>query len=211
MTEALAEAKDLRATMAAERIKAAKQTANLRNAQNRISALRNREIEHVATITDLRKELLTVKAERDTLQKEVVNLRAQTASVPQLLEMVTQVRILETALEGMMSSIRTLSSETAQLKEEVKQHQAMVVRSQKRGSSDAAEGEPHARDADSILVKRGDSLWQLARRYDTTVAEIKTLNNLDGDVILAGQALKIPALARPVDEPDRAESRQVEN
>ena len=202
MTETLAEAEDLRTAMAAERIRAAKQTAKLRTTQNQVSALRNRAIEHVATIANLEKELSTVKTERDELQKEVAELRAYTANVPRLLKMVTQVRILGTSFQGMVSSIDALSNETAQLKEEVKKQQAMAARSQKPGSSGLAEHEPHAEDTDSIVVKRGDSLWQLAHRYDTTVAELKTLNNLDSDLILVGQSLKIPSTAHPIDEPE---------
>ena len=211
MTETLAEAEDLRTAMAAERIRAAKQTAKLRTTQNQVSALRNRAIEHVATIANLEKELSTVKTERDELQKEVAELRAYTANVPRLLKMVTQVRILETSFQGMVSSIDALSNETAQLKEEVKKQQAMAARSQKPGSSGLAEHEPHAEDTDSIVVKRGDSLWQLAHRYDTTVAELKTLNNLDRDLILVGQILKIPSSAHLLDEPDLDESLKADN
>ena len=211
MTETLAEAEDLRTAMAAERIRAAKQTAKLRTTQNQVSALRNRAIEHVATIANLEKELSTVKTERDELQKEVAELRAYTANVPRLLKMVTQVRILGTSFQGMVSSIDALSNETAQLKEEVKKQQAMAARSQKPGSSGLAEHEPHAEDTDSIVVKRGDSLWQLAHRYDTTVAELKTLNNLDSDLILVGQSLKIPSTAHPIDEPELDVSLKANN
>jgi len=193
MTEALAEAEALRTTIAAERINAAKQTAKVRAARNQISALRSREIEHVATSTKLEKELSRIRTERDELQQEVTELRAQTANVPQLLKMVTQVRILETALQGMVSSIDTLSRETAQLKEEVNKQQRMTARSQKSGSSGLAERAVTAETTDSIVVKRGDSLWKLAHRYDTTVAEIKALNTLDRDLIRVGQVLKIPA------------------
>ena len=209
--EARAEAESLRTTMAAERIKAAKQAANIRMAQNQVSTLRHREIEHVATIAKLKKELSMVNAERDEFQKEITQLRTQTATIPQFLEMVTNVRILETSLKGMVSSIDTLSNETEQLKEQIQKQQTMAARSQRRGSSGLAEGAPHAEDTDSIVVKRGDSLWQLARRYDTTVAALKTLNNLDRDLILVGQVLKIPSPAHLLDEPDLDESLKADN
>jgi len=207
MTEMLAEAEDLRTAVAAERIKAAKQAANLRTAHNQVSAMRNREIEHLETITRLEKDLSQVQAERDhlqenraELQKEIAQLRADTAKVPQLLAMVTQVRILETSLKGMVASIDALSKETAQLKKELNKQQALAARAQKPGSSGRAERGPHAEGTDSIVVKRGDSLWRLAHRYDTTVAVLKTLNHLESDLILIGQVLKIPAPAHPRDE-----------
>lgn len=42
-------------------------------------------------------------------------------------------------------------------------------------------------------VQSGDTLWQLSRRYGTTVDAIRQLNGLTGDLILVGQVLKIPA------------------
>ncbi len=41
-------------------------------------------------------------------------------------------------------------------------------------------------------VKPGDSLWQIARRYGTTVNAIKSLNGLTSDLLNIGQVLKIP-------------------
>lgn len=41
-------------------------------------------------------------------------------------------------------------------------------------------------------VRSGDTLWLLAQRYGTTVAEIQRLNNLTGDMLNIGQVLKIP-------------------
>lgn len=42
-------------------------------------------------------------------------------------------------------------------------------------------------------VRRGDSLWTLARRYNTTTKKIQTLNNLKTVNLNIGQKLKIPA------------------
>lgn len=206
ITETLAEVETLRTTMAAERIRAAKQTANFRAVQNRASALRNREIEHMKTISTLKKELATVKTERDELQKEVADLRTQAKNLPQLLEMVAHVRILETSLKGMVSSIDALSNETTQLKKQIAQQRAPVVTTQKSIPSGQAEHELHTEDGDFIVVTRGDSLWRLAHRYGTTVAELKTLNDLDRDLILVGQLLKIPSPAQSLDKPDPGES-----
>lgn len=41
-------------------------------------------------------------------------------------------------------------------------------------------------------VKRGDSLYQIAIKYNTTVDEIKKLNNLSSNLLSIGQSLKIP-------------------
>lgn len=44
----------------------------------------------------------------------------------------------------------------------------------------------------SYTVRSGDTLWLLARRFGTTVDEIKALNNLTSDVLNVGQVLQIP-------------------
>ena len=41
-------------------------------------------------------------------------------------------------------------------------------------------------------VKKGDSLWTIANRYNTTVEKIKVLNNLISNLLSIGQQLKIP-------------------
>ena len=41
-------------------------------------------------------------------------------------------------------------------------------------------------------VKPGDSLWQISRRYGTTVEAVKRLNGLTSDLLNIGQVLKIP-------------------
>ena len=43
------------------------------------------------------------------------------------------------------------------------------------------------------IVKSGDSLYSIARKYNTTVDEIKKLNNLSSNVLNIGQVLKIPS------------------
>ena len=41
-------------------------------------------------------------------------------------------------------------------------------------------------------VEKGDTLYGIAKKYDTTVNEIKSLNNLTSDILSIGQILKIP-------------------
>lgn len=45
------------------------------------------------------------------------------------------------------------------------------------------------------LIKKGDTLYGLARRYKTTVSEIKKLNNLKGNKLATGKKLQLPSSA----------------
>lgn len=42
------------------------------------------------------------------------------------------------------------------------------------------------------VVQSGDSLWSIARKFNTTVSEIRNTNNLTTDVLQVGQLLRIP-------------------
>ncbi len=51
----------------------------------------------------------------------------------------------------------------------------------------------------TYTVKRGDTLYAIASRYDTTVDEIKRINNLTSNTLTIGQILKIPTMNDTVD------------
>lgn len=44
----------------------------------------------------------------------------------------------------------------------------------------------------TYTVKAGDTLWNIAKKYNTTVEELMKLNNLTSDLIMIGKVLKIP-------------------
>ena len=45
----------------------------------------------------------------------------------------------------------------------------------------------------TYVVKKGDSLWLIANKYDTTIEKIKTTNNLTSNLLPIGQVLIIPS------------------
>ena len=45
----------------------------------------------------------------------------------------------------------------------------------------------------TYTVQSGDSLWSIANRYNTTVAILKELNNLNTNSLQVGQVLKLPS------------------
>ena len=46
-------------------------------------------------------------------------------------------------------------------------------------------------DSDYYVVKKGDSLWSIAKKYNMTVDELKSINNLYSNLLSIGQRLKI--------------------
>ena len=46
----------------------------------------------------------------------------------------------------------------------------------------------------NYTVKKGDSLYRIAKSFDTTVSEIMSFNNLSSTVLTIGQVLKIPTV-----------------
>ena len=69
-----------------------------------------------------------------------------------------------------------------------------------RGGAQLASSTPAARPASSARasaarryeVRRGDSLWTIARRNNVSVAQLRDANSLRGSRIMAGQVLVIP-------------------
>lgn len=59
-------------------------------------------------------------------------------------------------------------------------------------SSDSSNRPDYSNTYSEYEVQRGDSLWSIARAYNTTVQQIKDLNNLDTDFLQIGQKLRIP-------------------
>ncbi len=62
-----------------------------------------------------------------------------------------------------------------------------------RGQVIVASSKPSYKKGSTVnyQVKRGDSLWLIAKRFNTTVAEIKALNNIHSDLLHSGQVIMI--------------------
>lgn len=52
--------------------------------------------------------------------------------------------------------------------------------------------EPEDLTLDTYIVKKGDSLYSIAKQYNTTIGAIKAVNELTGNILQPGQILKLP-------------------
>lgn len=68
-----------------------------------------------------------------------------------------------------------------------RQYRAYVTQLQSRVASLAPAITPSV-----YTVRRGDSLWEIARNHDTTVNTLKNINDIEGNRIYAGQVLAVP-------------------
>ncbi len=55
------------------------------------------------------------------------------------------------------------------------------------------DSKPRRRGSYIYIVRNGDSLWEIARRHRVTISQLKSVNNLRGNLIRKGQKLVIPA------------------
>jgi membrane-bound lytic murein transglycosylase D len=79
-----------------------------------------------------------------------------------------------------------------------------VARATSRRSAPPASGNHY--------VRKGDSLWIIARRYGTTVQAIKSLNHLRSNYLVIGQILKIPGFkTEPLPDTNNLSTYSVKN
>ena len=53
-------------------------------------------------------------------------------------------------------------------------------------------GKVPEKESDEYAVQKGDTLYSIARKFNTTVDNLKSLNNITTDSLAIGQILKIP-------------------
>ena len=54
-------------------------------------------------------------------------------------------------------------------------------------------------ESDLYVVRRGDSLWSISKKYGISVDELKRINNLGNDTLFVGQQLLVPTGSDIVD------------
>jgi hypothetical protein len=162
------EAASLRGELAATRIAAAKQEAELQQVRSQVD-----ELNRALSVKEL--EFAAVRQERDRLLlTQKIHEDAGT----------TQAKLQEVE-----SALTALATEVAQVKHELAQAPVSLHLGAVRVPDlpMIEEGRPAW-----VIVQTNESLWLLARRYGLTVEELKAANKLENDQIHVGQRLVIP-------------------
>lgn len=192
----------LRTEMAATRIAAAKQAAELQELRRIVTQLRQENGESQQALLDAKRtldsretELAALKIERDQLAQ---------ASAPSIMS--------DGRLGMLQDRVASLSQELAELK------QSLTVVA--RRSTDSATGSEHERRETSgppatagdgvmhvlhvrgddldrrdpvwITVQPGESFWSLARKHKTSMQALQAVNGKVGDHLAVGEPLRLP-------------------
>lgn len=206
--EAKAEADRLRAQLANERITIAKYRSEVQAAQHEASKLRDREAEFAQKLAATNSELSMVKNERDQLRRQNAELQAKTAGIPQVLELIAEIRTIQSSINGMVSNIQGLTTDLAAMKKDFQQSQARLGSAAVAKKSQTAASKPQSvpgstDDAeDTVIVELGDTLWDLAQQHDLTVEELRAWNGLSGNLIFPGQKLQMRPPSGPASKRD---------
>jgi len=107
-------------------------------------------------------------------------------------------------LEGVLLSLeRARVLEATRERSPAHYHVALFPRHYYRYVQRVADAAPALKQAERVTtsirsyrVRPGDSLWDIAREFDTSVERIQAENELRGNRIYAGQTLKVPADTR---------------
>ena len=189
LSEARAEARNLRSELAAIKIANAKRAANLRSFQEETAQLREREARLSSKLNDANRE-------RDQLRRQNSELQARTGALPQLGQLVADIKSLQTSVGQMISSMNTLVGEMSKIKQDIVQNQRDIKRQTAMMSAVASDDQPDSPASESklkiITVKWGDTLWRISRTHSISLKTLKDINELESDLIVAGQQLKVP-------------------
>ncbi len=203
MQEREQELATLRAEMASTRIAAAKQAAELDELRGSLIQARQESRESQQALLEARRTLDARQAELAALKTE----REQLAQVP------VQSTATDSQLERLQETVASLSQELTQLK------QTLVVTTPSLGSKSSRRGRTEKQTSRLagvpqhsgepiiaalsviqddrakptwITVQPGDSLRSLAKQYKTTIATLRTINELTSDHLRPGRTIRLP-------------------
>ena len=130
--------------------------------------------------------------------KRLNNLTTNTLSVGQLLKIPSSLLPETTYTVQRGDSLYSIAAKYNTTVEELKRINGLTTNILSIGqvlklpSNESAES-PSVDEGISYTVKKGDSLYSIAKKYNVTIDEIKELNNLTSNLLSIGQVLLIPS------------------
>ncbi len=132
--------------------------------------------------------------------KEANNLKSNSLSIGQKLIIPTSKvdKIDQTYIVQRGDSLYSIANKFNTTVENLKEINNLKSNLLQIGQKLVISGTPSTTD-NLYTVKKGDSLYQIALKFNTTVNDIKRLNNLTSNLLSIGQQLKIPKLTETSD------------
>jgi LysM repeat protein len=191
-----AEMQGVQRELGAARAAQARMEGELREAQRRAQ-------EAQRAVEAQREELVRTREERDRLAAISRELQGQLVELGRLRQQVGEAGHDQSRLQALEQAIERHTKELAELKTAM---QKLSTRSKQKPAgtrmavpiykdvSDrpALSGESAESASRTVIVERGDTLWDLARQHRVRLSELIEVNDLTSDLIRPGQELILP-------------------
>lgn len=162
---------------------------------------RLRDAQHVVDLQ--REEMAQARAERERLTQAGRDMQGQLAEMGNLRQQVADAARGQERIKTLEETVEKYAKEMADLKAALRRP---ATRSRQTPTSlgqiipipagpvnvALPVGGPATTSQRTILVQRGDTLWDLARKYQVNLLLLKALNDLKTDLIVPGQELILP-------------------
>lgn len=207
LQEARNEAEHLRGEVASLKILAAKQSGELQSLQNRSHSVHQREQDQGQQLQQIRAQLFAAQEERDRLRQRNAELEGQVQGVADISQFLQDIQALQASFQTIKDNLQLLTADVTLIKQKLQIAPRKAEPRQTKMTGTLPDGVPPASQTpDStghIVIRKGDTLWQLANQYHVTINQLKDWNGLQSDVIMTGLRLRV---ADPP-SPDHPEAR----
>lgn len=205
LKESRAEASRLRSELAAMRIAAAKQSADLQYYQGTRGNFREKEKELASENQSIKTQISKLQEERDQLRRQNAEFQARSAAIPEMRQLVMDLKALQTSVHQMTTSMQTLSNDIVKIKLDiVKNEKRLLANTPKHVAQPVTPPPTPPRQRRRVTVEHGDTLWSISQAHGISVQQLKEMNDLTTDIISVDQQLEVPTPAGPSDAESQA-------
>jgi LysM repeat protein len=201
LQEARNEAEHLRAEVASLKILAAKQSGELQLLQNRSQSVHQREQDQGQQLQQIRAQLFAAQEEGDRLRQRNADLEGQIQGVADISPLLEEIQALQASFQHIKDNLQHLTTDVTLIKQKMQiAPRKAEPRHTKATGTHPGGGFPESHSPDAtghIVIRKGDTLWQLANQYHVTINQLKDWNGLQSDVIRAGLRFRVTDTPQP--------------